>query len=417
MTPDPESTWGMNLGSKLLMRPTREVALIFMTLSVISFRDGFVYTVLQLYLKSVGYTGSFVGSFMFILGIAASALLIPFGMISDRVDRRKIMATGVTFVSVAISLVITSTDMNVLLFAACIWGIGNAMYTPCINSILADKIRPEEMEHTYTYQALLNSFFYGTSALIGWIPELLVSMGGYELSYAYRLSMVWLVPLGIASILPLTKVSKVLPSNAKRRFVLSRNKAVLKLTLTQMVIGFGAGLSIPMLSYYMSARFGVESGPIGTLNATVSFIAIPFYFLVPVIAHKLGTIKAITLPQLFSIPLLLAMSFCPSFVPAAVFFTFRQIFMNMSIPLITAFTMRVAKPEERGTVNAMTNVAWRIPNSVATQTGGYLFDVGLNIPLYGTSLIYMIYIPLFFTFFRNMDKGGGGSSTQEASQL
>jgi MFS family permease len=401
------------LEGKLFTRPSREVGRIFVTLSVISFRDGFVYTVLQLYLKSIGYTGVFVGSFMFVLGISASALLIPFGMISDRVDRRKIMALGITFVSMAISLVIASTDMNVLLLAACIWGIGNAMYTPCISSILADKINPEEMEHTYTYQALLNSFFYGTSALIGWIPELLVSMGGYELSSAYRLSMVWLVPLGIASLIPLAKVRKVAPSNGARRFVLSKNRDVLKLTLTQVVIGFGAGLSIPMLSYYMSARFGVESGPIGTLNAAVSFIAIPFYFLVPVIAHKLGTIRAITLPQLVSIPLLLGMTVSPAFVPAAVFFTFRQIFMNMSAPLVTAFTMRIAKPEERGTVNAMTNVAWRVPNSGATQMGGYLFDVGLNIPLYGTSLIYLIYIPLFYAFFRNMGKGGSASPSLE----
>jgi MFS family permease len=388
----------------LFAKPSREVRLIFVTLSVISFRDGFVYTVLQLYLKSIGYTGSFVGSFMFVLGISASALLIPFGMLSDRVDRRELMALGIAFVSIAISMLIASTELDVLLVAACIWGIGNAMYTPCINSILADKIGPEEMESTYTYQAMLNSLLYGMSALIGWIPELLVSMGGYELSFAYRISMVWLVPLGIASLIPLTKVSRVPPSKETRKFIFSKNRAVLKLTLTQTVIGFGAGLSIPMLSYYMSARFGVESGPIGTLNAVVSFIAIPFYFLVPLIAHRMGTIKAITLPQLASIPLLLAMTVSPTFLPAAAFFTFRQILMNMSSPLITAFTMRLAKPEERGTVNAMTNVAFRVPNSGATQMGGYLFDVGLNIPLYGTSLVYFFYLPLFYSFFRNMDK-------------
>lgn len=389
---------------KLLFKPSREVRFIFVTLSVIAFRDGFVYTVLQLYLKSIGYTGSFVGSFMFVLGISASALLIPFGMLSDRMDRRRLMALGIVSVSIAISLLIASTEQNVLLVAACIWGLGNAMYTPCINSILADKISPEEMETTYTYQALLNSLLWGMSALIGWIPEFLVSTGGYELSAAYRISMVWLVPLGIASIIPLAKVSRVAPSQEARRFTLSKNRAVLKLTLTQTVIGFGAGLSIPMLSYWMSASFGVESGPIGTLNAAVSFVAIPFYFLVPLIAHRMGTIRAITLPQLASIPLLLAMTMSPTFVLAAVFFSFRQILMNMSIPLITAFTMRIAKPEERGTVNAMTNVAWRVPNSGATQIGGYMFDVGLNLPLYGTSLVYALYVPLFYHFFRDMDK-------------
>lgn len=388
---------------RMFTRPSREVRLIFVTLAVISFRDGFVYTVLQLYLKSMAFSGSFVGSFMFILGISASALLIPFGMLSDRVDRRKLMALGITFVSGAIAILIISEEPGILLMAACIWGIGNAMYSPCINSLLADKIKPEEMESTYTYQAILNSLLYGMSALMGWIPELMVYAGGYSLSSAYRISMIWLIPLGVTSLIPLARLGGAAPMKQPRKFMLPRNAAILKLTLTQTVIGFGAGLSIPMLSYYMSARFGVESGPVGTLNAAVSFIALPFYFLVPIIAHRMGTIKAITLPQLASIPLLLAMTVSPTFIMAALFFTFRQILMNMSSPLITAFTMKLSKPEERGTVNALTNVAWRVPNSGATQLGGNLFDIGLNIPLYGTSLVYLFYVPLFYYFFRNMD--------------
>lgn len=388
---------------RMFTRPSREVRLVFVTLAVISFRDGFVYTVLQLYLKSMAFSGSFVGSFMFILGISASALLIPFGMLSDRVDRRKLMALGITFVSGAISILIVSEEPGILLMAACIWGIGNAMYSPCINSLLADKIKPEEMESTYTYQAILNSLLYGMSALMGWIPELMVYAGGYSLSSAYRVSMIWLIPLGVISLIPLARLRGAAPTKQPRKFMLPRNAAILKLTLTQTVIGFGAGLSIPMLSYYMSARFGVESGPVGTLNAAVSFIALPFYFLVPIIAHRMGTIKAITLPQLASIPLLLAMTVSPTFITAAMFFTFRQILMNMSSPLITAFTMKLSKPEERGTVNALTNVAWRVPNSGATQLGGSLFDIGLNLPLYGTSLVYLFYVPLFYCFFRNMD--------------
>jgi MFS family permease len=74
-------------------------------------------TVLQLHLKSIGYTGAFVGSFMLVLGIRPPH---PFGMISDRMKRRKIMALGIAFVSAAISLVIARTEMNALLLAACI---------------------------------------------------------------------------------------------------------------------------------------------------------------------------------------------------------------------------------------------------------------------------------------------------------
>jgi len=382
---------------------TRDVKLIFVTISMMAMMDGFIYTVLQLYLKSIGYTGTNLGAFMLVLGIANSALLIPFGVISDRVDRRKIMAAGTTCVASAFTIVLMARDLPVMLLAAGLWGIGTAMYSPCVSSMLADRIRKEEMVTIYTFQAILQNLLFGVSALIGWIPELLVAWTGVGLSEAYRLSMVWLVPVGFGAMIPLTKVGKISPSIRAKRLV-SLSKPVMKLTFTQTIIGFGAGLSIPMLAYYLSSKFLVESGPIGTLNAVVSFVALPFYFFVPVIANRMGTLKAIVLPQLASIPLMLLMTVSPSFLVASVFFTFRQILMNMSSPLITAFTMRISRANERGTVTALTSVAWRVPNSMAAQVGGYMFDVNLDSPLYGTSLIYIIYISIFYFLFRSIDK-------------
>ena len=97
---------------------------------------------------------------------------------------------------------------------------------------------------------------------------------------------------------------------------------------------------------------------------------------------------------------------------ASAFFSFRQILMNTSGPLITTFTMQTAKVEERGTVTAVTAVAWRVPNSMATQVGGYMFDANLDSPLYATSLVYLFYISVFYLLFRFMDKEGDAGRGQ-----
>jgi predicted MFS family arabinose efflux permease len=136
----------------------------------------------------------------------------------------------------------------------------------------------------------------------------------------------------------------------------------------------------------------------------VSFLAIPFFFLAPSLAHRFGSLRAIVVPQVLSIPLMALLPLSPSFGVAALLFISRQILMNMSSPLLTAFIMRHASPSERATTSALTSIAWRIPNSIAAQIGGSVFDFSLDLPLYATSAIYSVYITVFFLLFRDMEK-------------
>ncbi len=378
---------------------SRDVKLVMTTVAMYSLLEGFILTVLQLYLKSIGFTGGAVGTFMLVQGMSASLTLIPFGIISDKVDRRMMMACGVTLTAIGLSIITNSPSPEVTISSAALLGIGSAMYLPCVPAIIADKIASDSMVKVYSIQSVLVNAIYGFSSLIGWMPELLVSSMGLGMSDAYRLSIMCLIPIGFGAAIPILCVSK--PSNTRRAPFFSGIKGpVLRYTFTQMMIGFGAGLSIPLLSYYMSVKFAVESGPIGTLNAAVSFIAIPFYFFVPAIASRLGTLRAILIPQLASVPLMIMMTLCTDLAIASPFFIFRQIFMNMSTPLLTAFTMKMAEPEHRSTISAVTSVAWRVPNSAASQVGGVMMDKSLDSPLYATSMIYIVYIIVFYRLFR-----------------
>ena len=79
---------------------SRDVKLVMTTVAMYSLLEGFILTVLQLYLKSIGFTGGAVGTFMLVQGMSASLTLIPFGIISDKVDRRMMMACGVTLTAI-----------------------------------------------------------------------------------------------------------------------------------------------------------------------------------------------------------------------------------------------------------------------------------------------------------------------------
>ncbi|MEN3016383.1 MAG: MFS transporter [Candidatus Methanosuratincola petrocarbonis] len=387
---------GFSVGSN------RDFRLMMISAAVFAMTDGLTYTILQLYLKSVGFTGTNVGRFVLIQGISAALLLLPLGMISDRVDRRKLVALGTASSSTAVLIVVAARDEPMIMLAASLFGLGSAMYSPSLSALISEKVGDGELEAAYTFQSVLVQAVYGFSAMIGWVPELLAG-SGYALPDAYRISIIWLVPLGFAAALPALKVGKS-GDRPRRGFRISRNPVIIKVTFTQVLIGFGAGLSIPMLSYYLSTKFGVESGPIGTINSIVSFLAIPFFFLAPSLAHRFGSLRAIVVPQVLSIPLMALLPLSPSFGVAALLFISRQILMNMSSPLLTAFIMRHASPSERATTSALTSITWRIPNSIAAQIGGSVFDFSLDLPLYATAAIYSVYITVFFLLFRDMEK-------------
>ncbi|MDI9644115.1 MAG: MFS transporter [Candidatus Verstraetearchaeota archaeon] len=393
---------GNTLGAGSSIRSNRDFKLLMTSATIFAAIDGLVYTVLQLYLKSLGFTGASIGRFILIQGMSSALMILPFGIISDMMDRRKLVALGVASSSTAVLVVVITQEEPVVMVAAPLFGIGNAIFSPSLSALVSERVGDSELETAYALHAVLVQAAYGSSAMIGWAPEILAGVG-YSLQDAYRLSIAWLAPFGLAAVLPAMLVRKS-ESRSKRDFRISRNPVVMRVTVTQLLIGFGAGLSVPMLSYYLSVKFGVESGPIGSINSIVSFIAIPFYFLVPSISHRLGSLKAIVLPQVASIPLMALLPFAPGFEIASILFISRQILMNMSSPLLTAFLMRHASPGERATASALTSIAWRIPNSASAQIGGYLFDVDLDAPLFATSAIYAVYISVFYALFREMER-------------
>ncbi len=384
----------------------KDVRLLLAVIAIVSLMEGFLYTVLQLYLKSVGCAGSSIGTFMLVLGLSSSILLFPSGILSDRLDRRGLLGFGTALMVIGLANTFLAKAFSSLLISACLWGAGTAMYGPSINSTIADRVSRDQMEAVYTVQAIITSSMCGISSLMCWMPEILAASGlGY--SESYLLSMSWMIPAGLLAIFLITKVGRTRAPPRKSGPAFRLGGSVAKLTLTQAMIGFGTGLSIPMLTYYFGRKFLIESGPIGTLNAAVCFIAVPFMFLVPSISRRVGGLRALILPQLASIPLLIMVALSMNFFEASVFFVLRQILVNMSGPIMTTFTMNIAREEERGTVNALAGTTWRLPNSLATQVGGSMFDVSLNSPLYATAAIYAVYLMVFYSLFHRTGSRSG----------
>ena len=165
---------------------------------------------------------------------------------------------------------------------------------------------------------------------------------------------------------------------------------------------FGAGLIVPLMSVWFGYRFGISdtlSGPI--LGASSLLIGVAT-LASPLMARRLGTIKAIVVTQAASTLFMFLTPLAPEFVSASLVYSLRSLLMNMASPLQQSMIMGMVPEGERGIASGISSAMWKLPNSLSTFIGAWMLGLGLlSAPFYIASVFYLVSIAIFWFFFRN----------------
>jgi len=376
-----------------------EVRVLLITTFASGVFDGLLYIggLLQLYLKSAGYGGGDVGLFIFINGLVSSILVIPSGYLADVFGRRRVALISVMPLTISTILIAISPLKPFIVASAFLGGLGSALIHPSLSALMADKAR-DNLEVTYSAASFLLSLGTAIGGFMGWIPEILVGRG---LTYfeSYRVVVFLACIICLATYIPLLFVSESKVFKVKLMKI-HFSRLLLKILTLNIIVGFGAGFSIPLLSYYLSLKFKVESGPIGTLNAIANIIQSLSFLTAPVIAEFLRMLYAIVIPQALAAILLATLPFTFNFTIASTILIARTTLMNMVNPLWSSILIRSCSKEERATVISISTLLWSLPYSLTAQIGGIIMDYSLDTPIFITSIIYMIYIFLTLILLR-----------------
>ncbi len=396
--------WGLLWSYRRLGRDAR-LMLVCTALSAVCW--GAYGAVWQLYLKSAGYGGTWIGAYSFISSLMMTLLVLPAGVLADRVRRKALAILSSSLAVVSVAMVLISTVKEVLVASAVVGGVSWAIGGPAWNALYAETVEDVGMDVGYSANAFVNSAFASLGSFLGWVPEFMVRSRGLQYFSSYRMFLWGIAAIQALSVAPLLLVrERFKPSGVERpRSKLKSKGVAARFAVVNMLIGFGAGLSIPLIGYYFSVKFGVESGPIGTLFAIVNIITAPAFLLAAGISSRIGTVKGAVVPQAASIPLLALIPSSPSFAVASALYIPRAILMNMANPLIHALMMKLTPEEERGTITAIFQISWNLPNSAAQQVGGIVMDrISLDAPLYATSAIYVVYVTVFYLLFHGFER-------------
>jgi MFS family permease len=398
--------------------PNARLYLLFNFLSGLAFS---IYSLFfNLYILSLGYSPSFLGLLVALPMMLNLGIALPAGLLADRIGYKRAMLLGMGLVLASVPGIALLTFPVGLIFFSSLSGLGNSLLWVVGAPFMAQNSTPEERTHLFSAQFALNTFsgFFGY-LLGGGLPALFgrLMQVGPEEPLAYRLTLLLSAGLGSLALLPLLAIRSCPAAGAtmtrlRLREAFQEPGLLLKLFVPEVLIGFGAGVLIPYLNVFFKQKFAIPDAVLGTLFSFQS-VAIGLATLSgPVLATRLGKIRAVVSTQLGSIPFLLLLGYSSSFGPAVVGFFARAALMNMGGPLYTAFVMEQVEERRRATVNGLLMMSWSGSWGVSNWVSGQL-QAGPGFPLIfaitcGTYLLGSVMTYLFFAKAERPLKGRGG---------
>ena len=366
---------------------------------------GFLFTDLSYYLTTVkGLSLVFTGTLITVMGVSMVAASLPFGILADRYGRRRFIVVGNLLASVTLASLALTTNPALLIFAAVVEGSTEAAFASAGTALLAEKAGEANRTAAFSLSSFLSSIAWGLSGFT--IPLVLVfEKFGLDVAQAHVALYLILAGLSVAVTPFLFRIGESRTSaKAKsiREFVPRRSRGVLtKYLVTAVLIAFGAGLFVPLMTQWFTLRFSVADTTSGPVIGLSGFLIAAFALGAPNLARRFGLVGSIVLTQGLSMVFMLAVPLSPTFAIAGGLYIVRTFVMNVSSPLGTSLIMGLVERDERGAAAGINAALSRLPNSISTVIGSSMMKAGLlELPFYIASVLYIVSILLFWLFFR-----------------
>ena len=369
---------------------------------------GMLFTDLAYFLTAVqGVPADFMGLVIALMGVSTFFASIFLGIAADIYGRKRMLIGGNVLASVIIMVFALTTDPLLLITAAIFEGVSEAAVLASSSALLADKARNENRTSVFSLYGFAQGIAFGVGSFV--IPTVLIFE---HFGFTNKESHILLYFL--ISILSLISTTIMLKVNESKRLKKDRESyldwfprksknVLIKYTLTAAVIAFGAGMVIPLMTFWFDLRYGI-SDAISAPILAVSSILIGLTMLVaPWAAKRFGLIKAIVITQTASTFFLLITPLSSNFLLAGFLYSIRALLMNMSYPLSQSMIMGLVAEDERGAASGLNGALWRLPNALSSFIGAWLMGMGfLAEPFFIASLFYIFSILLFWIFFRKV---------------
>jgi len=418
---------------------------------------GILVVLYNLYLVSLGYGTDFIGVILLVGTLGAGLAIFPAGWCIDRFGGKAILIWSSLLIGVAGVGLLLFRQPVPLLVSSFITGIGGAFILVVNAPFLTVNSTPGERSHLFSLNIVLSLVTIVLGKVIGgvlpvwfrgssWLMAPLPSWSSWLLvnqpdARSYQLALLLAGIIAGPSLVPLFLLSNdrppvppqpVAPLAVQNALLSLRHvqvQAVLRgpiflLSLTQVLIGLGAGLFIPYFNVYFVQHLGASSALFGLIDGSATAVTALLTLAAPLLALRLGKVNTIVLTQLASIPLLLTVGLTGILPLAALFYLFRQGLMDMSSGIFQVFSMEAVPRQHRGLANSSYQASFQVAWALTAPLGG-LIIVRLGYPpiFVAAAVCYVLSIAILWTCFGRAQRTGAlvrhdqGVITEQADEL
>ncbi|WP_102273958.1 MFS transporter [Cytobacillus massiliigabonensis] len=404
----------------------RNIRLAFMANIFTQIGFGIFMVIYNFYIRELGYNEQVNGQVVSMTALATAIALVPAGVFSDRIGRKKAMIYGAAATGMILLSRSVIETQSLLVLAAFATGLATALFQVSGIPWLAENSKTEQRVHLFSIHFAVMTGANVIGNLGGGILTDFFSIFTSELN-SIRFTLLIGSIIFLMGIIPVIKFNeqRVARKNIKEkktisvRTILSKNdnvKIILLFAFAQLLIGVGAGLVIPYLNLYFADRFSASNSAIGFIISMGQAATAIAMIIGPMVVRKVGEVKAVVILQLSSLPFLLMTAYTESLWLAAIGFLFRQALMNAGNPIQMSLMMSKVGDSMKGLANSVNqmvfNLGWAIMGPISTgivmKYGAYW---GYAAVFTITAFLYLIGSVYFFIVFRSYNKTNSAVKT------
>ncbi|PKR83158.1 MFS transporter [Heyndrickxia camelliae] len=360
--------------------------------------QGMMVVDLALYLDALGWSTAAIGGVLATSGLLAIGLAPCIGIYSDRIGRKPFILFYELLIAACALTGVLTTNFIWLFIAISLSGFGKAdagSPSPCApaeQAWLSTFIPAAERGKVYSLNNALSFFGMATGAVLGGTTAFWGNTLPGELSFRSIFFFVFVLSLITSSIIVTVKSVKPVKVVSEKEEMAEcqdknihseENKAVFKLAAINILNGLAVGLTGPMMSYWLSEKFGASSTQIGGTLA-VTFFATGITSVIQArLSQKHGNIRSIVLVRFLASTLLILIPLLPNFGLVSLAYVIRTALNRGTQGAQQALSVSLTRDNRRGFASSVNVLSMRIPSSIGPYISGYLFGLGsLSLPFY-----------------------------------
>lgn len=374
--------------------------------------QAFLSLFLNFYLKSMGLDDTLQGVINAIPALVAALASIPAILWARRFGEILGLKLGYGLSVVGILILSLANGAPLAILGSFIMGLGMAVQAVSTGPFMASETSEENRVNLFALQmALMTGAGFLGNILGGQVPAIVAAMTGQpqDSLKVIRAAVVVASILQLLGTLPILFLKrKTAPTLGQegmpQDFSVADKGLMARLITPNILVGMGAGATIPYLNLFIQAKFNVSYEQLGSLFGWTSLATAATVLIQPALVKRFGEMKTIIGVMALSLPFMIIMGYV-NFFPLVILSMFtRGALMNASGPVYNAFAMSLLPKEDRPVYSALTMMGWNLGWSFAAAMSGTLrayfgpakILFSFNLLFAWTLLMYALY--LFATY-------------------